>query len=395
MLKPVILIPCGCYYPGYLGGGPIRSLVGLAEHLGEYFHFKIITPNHDFGIPTPYSSTIPDQWQTVGNADVMYLSEKTCSAKHLKQLIKETPHDVMYLNSFHSPLFTIKPLVWRRLGSIPDKPIVLAPRGELFASALQFKSMKKKCYAMMARMLGLTNNIVWQGSTPVEYKAISLFHQKYKTNQATICVAKDLRPTLQPGTPPPDKMPGELKMIFLARIHPVKQLHVALNALNDVHGNVKFDIYGPVDPGEEKYAEKCRAIAANLPGNIDVRFFGPVNAWEINKTLGMYHAFIMPTLTENYGHSIAEALTAGCVVVISDQTSWRQLQEKGIGWDVELHDIKGYTRAIQQLVDMNGEDYRVLSENARAYGLEELDDKEAINDNVKLFQTALQKGTSQ
>jgi len=390
MSKPIILILCGCYYPGYRGGGPIRSIVGLVEHLGNDFQFKIITPNHDFGDATPYPSTTPDQWQTVGNAEVMYLSDKTCHAKKLKQLIKETPHDVMYLNSFHNPLFTIQPLIWRRWGTIPYQPVVLAPRGELSTNALHFKRIKKKCYALMASLLGLTDNIIWQATTLSEHQMISHFLNKNHVRGVTICDAKALRPTLQSGMPAPEKVPGKLSMIFLARIHPIKQLHIALSALKKVKGNVEFNIYGSVDPGEKEYMEKCNTIAAELPENIDARFCGAVDAWKVGDTLGRHHAFIMPTLTENYGHSIAEALTAGCLVVISDQTPWRQLQEKGIGWDINLDDVNGYAQAIQRLVDMNMEDYVTLSNNARAFGEAELHDGDAIRNHVKLFHTAIQ-----
>ena len=46
--------------------------------------------------------------------------------------------------------------------------------------------------------------------------------------------------------------------------------------------------------------------------------------------------FFFPTLGENYGHVIYEALDSGCPVLISDQTPWRGLSEVGAGWDLPL-----------------------------------------------------------
>ena len=45
---------------------------------------------------------------------------------------------------------------------------------------------------------------------------------------------------------------------------------------------------------------------------------------------------ILPTLGENFGHVIVEAWTAGCPVLVSDRTPWRQLASHGVGWDVAL-----------------------------------------------------------
>ena len=44
----------------------------------------------------------------------------------------------------------------------------------------------------------------------------------------------------------------------------------------------------------------------------------------------------LPTAGENFGHAIQEALAAGCPVLISDRTRWRDLAPKGVGWDLPL-----------------------------------------------------------
>ena len=52
--------------------------------------------------------------------------------------------------------------------------------------------------------------------------------------------------------------------------------------------------------------------------------------------LGKHHVFLFPTLGENFGQVILEAMTAGCAILISDATPWRGLQEKGYGWELPL-----------------------------------------------------------
>ena len=46
----------------------------------------------------------------------------------------------------------------------------------------------------------------------------------------------------------------------------------------------------------------------------------------------------LPTFAENYGHSIVEALSVGTPMLISDNSPWKNLQEKGFGWEISLNE---------------------------------------------------------
>ena len=61
---------------------------------------------------------------------------------------------------------------------------------------------------------------------------------------------------------------------------------------------------------------------------------------------------------------ILKALCAGCPVLISDQTPWRDLEENGVGWDL-LSKPEMFRQVLQQYVDMNNDEYVKSSESAR------------------------------
>jgi len=136
-LKPIILTFAHYYLPGNLAGGPIRSIANMVDLLSDEFDFYIITSDRDYGAKNPYSDVNIDEWNTVGNAKVFYASEKYLGLNQLRKLISSTPHDLLYLNSFFDPTFTVKPLLARWLKKVPSKPIVVAPRGEFSQGALQ------------------------------------------------------------------------------------------------------------------------------------------------------------------------------------------------------------------------------------------------------------------
>src|SRR5262249_2881691 len=60
---------------------------------------------------------------------------------------------------------------------------------------------------------------------------------------------------------------------------------------------------------------------------------------------------------------------AGCPVVTSDQTPWRNLTQSGAGWDLPLNDLDAWRNQVQMCVDMDARMYEAASRSARAFGL--------------------------
>ena len=98
MLEILIFVPH--YLPGSKFGGPVRSVQGLVERLGSEFRFKIVTQDRDWGDVKPYPHIKTGVWQGAGAAQVMYLLRHDCSPWGFRELIRNTPHDILYLNSF-------------------------------------------------------------------------------------------------------------------------------------------------------------------------------------------------------------------------------------------------------------------------------------------------------
>lgn len=382
-----ILISCATYLPGYKGGGPIRTIANLVEQLGDEHEMLIVTRDRDFGDSEPYAVTT-DEWLTVGKAKVRYLSQKGRRPLALARAIREARPDVLYLNSLFDPRFSIQWLVLRRFGLIGKAPVILAPRGECAPSALSLKSKKKALFLMLAKRLGLLKGVLVQGSTGKELDQIAdrLPIQQFGYRTA---VATDLGPNLNwsPDALPIKKQSGELNLIFLSRICRMKNLHFALQQLRQISGTISLDIFGPKE--DIAYWEQCFEEIKSLPGNVTVRFRGPVPNREVADVIRNYHAFILPTLGENFGHVIGEALMVGCPVILSDQTPWRDLVAKGCGWDLPLSQPEQFRNAIQFVCDCNQEEWQKLSDAARTFAQEQAADPIALDANRKLFELAI------
>jgi len=380
--KVKILTSVSCYLPGYKAGGPIRTMVNMVNRLGDEFQFKIITADRDFDDTKPYSGIKPDGWNRVGKAEVFYMSLKSRSLSDVKGLLSSTQYDILYLNSLFSPHFTIKPLLLRRLRLIPDRPLIIAPRGEFSPGALGLKRFKKRVYITAAKALGLYKGAVWQASS--EHERADIW--QWFGSEARVIIASNLPPVINMVdelTVAKNKTKGCLKIIFLSRISRMKNVDGALGMLSGLKGNVQFNIYGPME--DKSYWAECENIISRVPRNVEVKYCGSITHNKVGTVMREHDIFFLPTLGENFGHVILEALCAGCPILISDQTPWRDLEKEGVGWDLPLSKVEMFQEVLQRCVDMDNEEYMKWSERARKYGLEVTKDDGVVEQNRGLF----------
>jgi glycosyltransferase involved in cell wall biosynthesis len=393
-LAPTVLILVRYFVPAYKAGGPVRTLEAIIQRLSESYQFKVLALDRDLGDHSPFPEIRANQWNRVGAAEVFYLRPGFASSLHLLKAIKNTDFDVLYVNSFFDSVFTLVPLLARRLGRIRNKAVIVAPRGELSPGALAQKRAKKSAFLAIARRLGLYRNVTWHASSPLEKAEImeSLSNLGgMAANELRLHVARDLASLKLPvASALPPKSAGRLRAVFVSRVSPKKNLLGAVELLSRVQGDVSLDIYGPID--DQDYWRKCQHAIEQFGGTTRVAYKGAIHHDEVVRVLSDYDVFLFPTLGENFGHVILEAMIAGCPVVTSDQTPWRDLRAKNAGWDLSLAAPDRFVETLQRLADMGEEEHRRLREGARALGAATANDEQAVRDNLRLFAEALVAG---
>lgn len=379
------------YLPGYKAGGPIRTIANMVEWLGDEFEFHIVTSDRDLGEEHPYPGIAVGSWQQVGKAQVLYLPCSKMGFFPWHRILRDTQYDLMYLNSFFSRL-SIKTIMLRWIRLLPKKPVVLAPRGEFSPGALSLKSPKKWFYIILAKGLGLYDDVIWQASSEYEMKNIfSVFGTKLASGRSSIQIAPDL-----PSSPPQDtelgerpiKQVGSARVAFLSRIARMKNLDYAIELLRKVDGRVEFDIYGPIE--DQLYWRECQQMTKLLPDNIRVSYRGTVPPDRASYIFSQYHLFLFPTRGENFGHVILEALNAGCPVLTSDQTPWSQLAARQAGWSLPLSEPEQFHRALNELISMDQTAFGEMSQRARNYASDFSENPDLVRASRDLFLKALE-----
>lgn len=387
--RPVVLIFTRHYLPGFRAGGPIRSIANLVERLGDEFEFRIVTSDRDMGDAAKYPRVTGGEWFQVGKGYVRYVDTRALSLLALRRFVEQTPHDLIYLNSFFDPWFTIRVLINRKLARTRGAPIVIAPRGEFSAGALALGRAKKSLYLSTSRMVGLYAGLHWQASTEHELEEIR--RALGRVAEKRIRVARDLSQAVAgegiEWLERPARSP--LRVCFLSRISPKKNLDFCLRVLSRVEVPLVFSVYGPIE--SDSYWNECKALISGLPEHIRIVHEGEVRPTDVVSTLARHDLFFFPTRGENFGHVIHEALRAGLPTLTSDQTPWRDLASKGVGWTIPLQDMQGYVDAIEEVAAWTPKQSRECFERVRRY-VKSVDlDEELVSSNRRIFLSALQE----
>jgi len=241
--------------------------------------------------------------------------------------------DAYYFNSVHSLISTLVPLMLMRLRLFPEvKTIIIAPRGELGFGALSLKSRKKSSCKPMIRWL-IPSDVTWHASSPDEVDQIKSWVASRLVSECKFVVAPD--PAIEPAEFASTGPMRKTIFSFASRIDRMKGLDQA-NRIMAIAGQkieLIWNILGSVN--DKKYLLEIEEQLTQMPQGCEISrgdAFGPGESQVIfaNST-----AFVFPTLGENFGHVIAEALSVGCPVMVTANTPWTELILSGAGGIIE------------------------------------------------------------
>ena len=208
------------------------------------------------------------------------------------------------------------------------KSLVVSPRGMLSPGALQFSRLKKR--------------IIWKAFQGPAYRKAATWHATSADEAADIRAFGIMAPIaiipngidlpIQIAPHLPDKVTRTI--LFLSRIHPKKGLPTLLDAWQRLSAHRKYWQLVIAGPDEGGHRSELEAIVRNkhVPR---VVFTGPVYGSEKEALLIDADLFVLPTLSENFGIAVAEALAAGIPSIVAKGAPWQGLENKQCGWWVD------------------------------------------------------------
>jgi len=273
------------------------------------------------------------------------------------------------------------------------------------------KPLRKALYIRFVKMLRAQEGVIWHASSDYEASDITRLWstdsdiriapplQESDTTAVTalrgpLHVISSAKMTMaERGTEATrfSKEAGRLDIVFLSRVSRMKNLDGALAMLTGLRGTVKFDIYGPAE--DREYWAECSVLIDLLPQNVSVHYHGQIPHDGVRDILCQHHLLFLPTRGESYGHVIAEALSAGRPVLVSDQTPWRNLESYGAGWALPLDQSDRFQAVLQRCIDMNDTAFVALCAAAKKHISERFNPDQVLQQNRELFFAALARNT--
>lgn len=367
------------YWPGYKAGGTIRAFMNQVDYLKDDFEFFIVTRDTDYTETTPYKDFPSDRWNSIApNVNVWYTSSGNQKIKTFSSFFKERNYDVVYIHLLFGLWYSILPLILAKIYNC--KRIIIASHGVLGFGALSVKSSRKKAFLWFSRLIRLYKGTVFH--SVIEHETVDI--RAHIGKNIKIFQARELPRKVSEPPVRKKKTAGKLTIVTVARIAEEKNQLYALEILNQCSNyDIRYDLIGPVY--DEAYWNKCKTLIDSMPGNIQVNYRGSISSEKIMDELQSYDIMLLPTTGENFGHTILESFMAGCPVLISDRTPWRNLEREGTGKDIPLEDPGSFIEAISYFAAMDNVSFETFSANAFNYARAYIANPEMLAENINLF----------
>ena len=227
--------------------------------------------------------------------------------------------DVVHVHA----LFSYPTLPACRVSRRAGVPYVLRPLGTLGAWGLAHRGWKKRPYLALVERWNLREAAAIHVTSDAESEAVARLGHRATVRVIPLGVAvvddRAIARRVDASRGELDAPDAPLRVLFLSRIHPVKQLELLFEAavLAEATGGraVAITIAGD---GEPSYAARLRAVAETLPLRVPPRFLGHVEAAAKDAAFDDAHLFVLPSSHENFGIAAAEALARGLPVLLSE-----------------------------------------------------------------------------
>ncbi|MBT4738659.1 MAG: glycosyltransferase [Flavobacteriales bacterium] len=356
------------FYPAIFYGGPISSTWDLSKKLGEKNIEVYVSTTNANGNKRIKDIDTKEHIKQAENVFVRYYHEQLINIFSFSFLfgvfsdIKKS--DVVYIQYlFHyTVLFSLLFSVF--LG----KKIILCPRGSFSSFTLSNKRSWLKRLWLFLFISPLKNKIIWQASSYLEKEDILFYFPKVDvkiipdgidvdsfSNSNKI----DKKELLKKYTNKDFKNVSDV-IFSMGRLHKIKRFDVLIDAFKlylDENKNEKLLIAGADDGVRNALEDQIKELKLED----SVFMIGLVNFSQKKELLSNCSFFSLSSDFESFGIVVSEALACGVPVVVSDKTSWKNIERNNCGIFVK-NQKEDFCTAFHQIQERN-----FTSENCKRY----------------------------
>lgn len=229
--------------------------------------------------------------------------------------------------------------MWQMAGVYPGwavrgtaVPLVVSPRGTFSRWAMKHGSPLKHVFWPMLQRPALTCASCFHATAVSE--ALEIRDLGFDQPIAVVPNGIDV-PVLQTRSDTPVRI-----LLYLGRLHPKKGVDLLVRAWAQLH--MRFPGWRLMIAGSDAgyhessgYAQELCALARDLRVR-RLEFVGELRGAAKLQAYRNADIFVLPTHSENFGMTVAEALAAGTPTIVTRGAPWKGVAERACGWWIEI-----------------------------------------------------------
>lgn len=237
--------------------------------------------------------------------------------------------------------------------------LVTAPRGTLATWSLNRHKWRKRLFGLYAQYAALRATDMWHATCEKEYEEIRA--AGYQQPVAIVPIGMEIPPVAKIERP---RAGGKQTVAFFGRIHKVKavdNLVLAWEKIAALHTDWELVFAGP----DDGMLDVLNKIVAER--RIErVHFVGEISGVAKYAFLSSLDLYVLPSHTENFGVTVAEALACGTPVIVSKNTPWGGVVANRCGWFV-ANDVDTLAETLNEAMNVPRETLREMGARGREW----------------------------
>lgn len=355
------------------GGGPSRSVPILAKGLAEIgCDVTLVTVESD-----DMNTHILD-----GTSVKLIILPQDYTKSELESVLLNNHFDIVHAQGVWLPIYhKMANVLYRN-----NIPFIMTPRGALEPWCLKRKALKKKLALMLYQKRDLQKSKAVLTTALMEAN-----HLRDLGLTAPIAIIPNgIDVSEYPCRPIESKASVKKQIVFISRISPKKGIEFLIDAWEQLYKKYPEWSIKIAGNGSESYIQELMNKIKSKGLQSMIEILPPIFGKDKYRLYTESSLFVLPTYSENFGMVIAEALSCGLPVMTTTGTPWNELNEKGIGWCINLN-IENVMNTISEAIDLGQDRLFEMGQRGSRYVHDTFQYRKVAGKNKCLYEWAVGK----
>ena len=346
-------------------GGVGGYLQVLSHDLGKHVELHVVTHHSEDELKIEYAHI----HYIDGRLSHLFLAKRQFCA-----LLEAIKPDVVHVNSCWEVLCSYTVFWAKSMGY----PVVISPHGMLEPWVIKKNYLKKKLPALclyQKRSLRMADSLIATAESERKNLLKLGYNEQVDVVQTGIVVD---------GIRIKEDWQCCKTILFLALLRPNKGADLLIKAVSRLKAEMEGYCVIIAGSGDPAYESTLKQLVRDLGLEKMVIFTSSVydeDKWDLYREADI---FVLPTLNENFGIVVAEALACGTPVITTKGAPWRDLVSWDCGWWID-RDIDHLVEAIKRFMLLNEEELERMGRNGRKLVEEKYSSKRMAAEMLDLY----------